>query len=41
MPTVKEETRRLVEKLAENSTWDDLMHEICVRQPSRRGLVIP
>ena len=32
MPTVKEEARRLVEKLGENSTWDDLMHEIYVRQ---------
>ena len=38
MPTVKEEARRLVEKLGENSTWDDLMHEIYVRQAIESGL---
>jgi len=35
---VKEEARRLVEKLPENSTWDDLMHEIYVRQAIESGL---
>jgi hypothetical protein len=38
MPTVKEEAMRLVEKLGENSTWDDLMHEIYVRQAIESGL---
>ena len=29
---IKEEARRLIDKLPENSTWDDLMYEIYVRQ---------
>jgi hypothetical protein len=36
--SIKEEARRLVEKLPENSTWDDLMHEIYVRQAIESGL---
>lgn len=35
---VKEEARRLLEKLPENVTWDDLMHEIYVRQSIEAGL---
>ena len=35
---VKEEARKLVENLPENSTWDDLMHEIYVRQAIEAGL---
>ncbi len=35
---IKDEARRLVEKLPENSTWDDLMHEIYVRQAIEAGL---
>lgn len=35
---VKEEARRLIEKLPENMTWDDLMHEIYVRQSIEAGL---
>lgn len=35
---VKEEARRLIEKLPENVTWDDLMHEIYVRQAIEAGL---
>jgi hypothetical protein len=38
MPTVKEEAKRLVEKLKEDSTWDDLMHETYVRQAIESGL---
>ena len=34
---IKDEARRLVEKLPENSTWDDLMHEIYVRQAIEAG----
>ena len=37
-PSIKEEARRLVEKLPDNSTWDDLMHEIYVRQAIEAGL---
>ena len=37
-PTVKEEARRLIERLPDDSTWDDLMHEIFVRQTIESGL---
>jgi predicted transcriptional regulator len=36
--SIKEEARRLVDQLPENSTWDDLMHEIYVRQSIEKGL---
>lgn len=36
--SIKEEARRLVDKLPEESTWDDLMHEIYVRQVIEAGL---
>ena len=36
---VKEEAKRLIERLPENITWDDLMHEIYVRQSIDSGLV--
>lgn len=35
---VKEEAKRLLEKLPEDMTWDDLMHEIYVRQTIENGL---
>ena len=35
---VKDEARRLVEKLPDNVTWDELMHEIYVRQAIEAGL---
>ena len=35
---VKEEAKRLIKKLPENVTWDDLMHEIYVRQSIEAGL---
>lgn len=40
MPTVirKEEAHKLVERLPDNATWDDLMHQIYVRQAIDRGL---
>jgi len=40
MPTtsIKEEAKQLVESLPEDSTWDDLMHEIYVRQTIEAGL---
>ena len=40
MPTtdIREDAKRLVERLPLNSTWEDLMHEIFVRQAIDRGL---
>ena len=35
---VKNEARRLVEKLPEDVTWDELMHQIYVRQSIEAGL---
>jgi hypothetical protein len=35
---VKEEARKLIDKLPDDSTWDDLMHEIYVRQAIEAGL---
>jgi hypothetical protein len=35
---VKEEAKRLIERLPEDMTWDDLMHEIYVRQSIEAGL---
>ena len=35
---VKKEAKRLIEKLPEDITWDDLMHEIYVRQSIEAGL---
>jgi len=34
----KEEAHRLVDQLPENATWDDLMHEIYVREAVEKGL---
>jgi predicted transcriptional regulator len=36
--SIKEEARRLIDRLPENSTWDDLMYEIYVRQAVETGL---
>lgn len=35
---VKEEARRLVERLPENATWEDIQYEIYVRQAIEAGL---
>ncbi|PAX48314.1 hypothetical protein [Brunnivagina elsteri] len=35
---LKEEARKLIDKLPDNSTWDDLMYEIYVRQVVEAGL---
>ena len=35
---VREEARKLIEKLPDHSTWDDLMREIFVRQVIEAGL---
>lgn len=34
----KEEAHRLIERMPQNATWDDLMHEIYVRKAIERGL---
>ena len=36
--SIKEEARRLIDKLPQNSTWDDLMYKIYVRQAVEAGL---
>jgi predicted transcriptional regulator len=36
--SIKEEAHRLVDQLPDDSTWDDLMHEIYVRQCIEEGL---
>jgi len=40
MPRVmeKEEAHKLIDKMPSNATWDDLMHEIYVREAIERGL---
>jgi predicted transcriptional regulator len=35
---IKEEARRLVEELPDNSTWEDLMYQIYVREAVEKGL---
>ena len=35
---LKEEAHKLVDKMPDGSTWDDLMDEIYVRQIIERGL---
>ncbi len=35
--SVKEEAKRLIDNLPENTTWDDLMYEIYVRQTVEAG----
>jgi predicted transcriptional regulator len=35
---IKEEARRLVEALPEDSTWEDLMYKIYVREAIESGL---
>jgi len=34
----KSEAHQIVEKMPDNATWDDLMHEIYVRQVIEKGL---
>lgn len=35
---VKDEARRIIEKLSEDATWDELMYKIYVRQAIEAGL---
>ena len=34
----KDQAHRLIDSLPDNSTWDDLIHEIYVRQVIEQGL---
>jgi len=34
----KEEAHKLIDQLPANATWDDLMHEIYVREAIERGI---
>ena len=36
--SVKQEAKRMIEELAEDATWDDLMYRIYVRQAIEAGL---
>ena len=36
--TVKDEARRLVDSLPDDSTWSDVMYEIYVRQEIEKGI---
>jgi predicted transcriptional regulator len=36
--TIKPEAIRLIEQLPDDATWEDLMHEIYVRQAIEAGL---
>lgn len=38
VPTVKAEARRLIERLPEDATWEDLQHQIYFRQAVGAGL---
>ena len=40
MPTTlnKDEAQSLVDKMPDDATWDDLMHEIYVREAIEKGL---
>ena len=40
MPTImeKEAAHKLVNRMPQHATWDDLMHEIYVREAIERGL---
>ncbi|HEX3559679.1 MAG TPA: hypothetical protein VHU19_10760 [Pyrinomonadaceae bacterium] len=35
---IKEEARRLIERLPDDATWDDVMREIYVRQAIEAGI---
>jgi hypothetical protein len=35
---IKDEAQKLIESMPDNATWDDLMHQIYVRQTIEAGL---
>lgn len=36
--SVKEEARRLLDKLPDSATWDDVVYELAVRRSIERGV---
>ncbi|MCX7011914.1 MAG: hypothetical protein NTW86_05000 [Candidatus Sumerlaeota bacterium] len=38
VPMTKEEAHKIVDQMPGNSTWDDLIHEIYVREAIEQGL---
>jgi predicted transcriptional regulator len=38
MSIVKEEARKILDKIPEDATWDDIMYEFYVRQKIERSL---
>ena len=36
--TIKDEARRLVERLSDDATWEDIQYEVYVRQAIEAGL---
>ena len=36
--TIKDEAKKLIEQLPDGATWDDVMHQIYVRQAIESGL---
>jgi predicted transcriptional regulator len=36
--SIKNEAKRLIDSMPDDATWDDLMHEIYVRQTIEKGL---
>ncbi len=38
MDTVKEEAKRLIEKMPNTATWDDIMYELYVKKKIAAGL---
>ena len=38
MATIKEEARKLLDRLSDEASWDDLMYEIYVRKKIAAGL---
>lgn len=38
MTRVKEEARRLIDRMPDDCTWEDLMHEIYVRKTIEAGM---
>jgi len=38
MATIKEEARKLVDRLPDEASWDDLMYEVYVRKKIAAGL---
>jgi len=38
MNTIKEEAKKMIERLPDNATWDDIMYELYVKKKIAAGL---